>query len=299
MEPEKVKKLIIGDFNLKRFLKSGLIMVVSIYLFLCIYGCFYGDKVMFPVPPPTYTDTPETKKIELDNGTKITIFTQEVSSPDFYIIYSHGNAVDLGNMEPFMERSAVNLNCTMVGYDYPGYGTSEGKPSEDSVTKSIQAVYKYLIDKNIKAEKIIIWGRSVGSGPATLIAYEKPVAGLILESPFISAFRVVTRYPILPFDRFPNIDRIANVNCPVLVIHGKKDRVISFYHGKTIFNAAKKPKYCLWLDNAGHNNVEWIGKEKYWNVIKNFVETLKKEESGVMPSQLKTPKVTEVKVKHP
>ena len=229
---------------------------------------------MFPVQPPTYTDTPATQKVTLDDGTKITIYTAKVAKPVFYIIYSHGNAVDLGDMEPFMKRAATNLNCTMVGYDYPGYGTSEGKPSEESVSKSIQAVYKHLISKDIKDKKIIIWGRSVGSGPATLIAYEKPVAGLILESPFISAFRVVTRYRILPFDRFPNIDRIAEVDCPVLIIHGRLDQVIPFYHGEAIYEEAKYPKYFLWLDNAGHNNVEWAGQEKYWKAIKDFVKSL-------------------------
>lgn len=278
MDKEKIKKLVIGDFSIKRFAKSALFIVGSLYLFLCFYGCFYSDRMMFPAPPATYTDTPATGKVIMDDGTRITVYSVEVTNPDFYIIYSHGNAVDLGDMEPFMKRAATNLNCNFVGYDYPGYGTSEGKPSEESVTKSIHAVYKSLQDKGIKGSSIIIWGRSVGSGPATVIACEKPVAGLILESPFISAFRVVTRYRILPFDRFPNIDFIAQVDCPVMVIHGKRDRVIPFYHGKTIFAEAKEPKYCLWLDDAGHNDVEWVGREKYWHAIKEFVEMLGNED---------------------
>ena len=273
----KIKKLVIGDLSIKRMVRSVLLVLLSLYIFLWFYGYFFGEKAIFPAPKPSYADTASTKKLSLDDGTKITILTVDVPSPEFYIIYSHGNAVDLGMMQPFFKRTAAKLNCTVIGYDYPGYGTSEGKPSEESVTKSIEAVYRYLKDKKINDKQIIIWGRSVGSGPSTFIAYEQAVAGLILESPFTSAFKVVTRIQILPFDRFPNIDRIAEVECPVLFIHGTRDMVIPFHHGEKLYAAAKEPKYKLWLVEAGHNNVELGGGEIYWQTIKDFIESLRKK----------------------
>lgn len=271
----KIKKLVVGDFSLMRFVRSVVSGLIILYVFLLFYGCFYGDKAMFPAPRPSYSDTPETKSLRLADGTKITIYEAKVPNPEFYILYSHGNAVDLGIMEPFMKRTAEELNCSVIGYDYPGYGTSEGSPTEKSIYASIEAVYQYLKAKGIKDQQIVIWGRSVGGGPATYIAKKQPVSGLILESAFTSAFRVVTRIQILPFDRFPNIDRIAEIECPVLFIHGRSDRVIPFHHGETLYSKAKDPKYFLWLDKAGHNDVEWVGGEKYWLAVKDFIKTLR------------------------
>jgi abhydrolase domain-containing protein 17 len=307
MKKNKIKKLVLGNFSIKRLIRSVLAILLILYVFLLFIGFFCADKLIFPVPKPSYRDTAETRKLTLPDGKKITIYEISVINPDFYIIYSHGNAVDLGLIKPSLKRMATNIqhncinnrniklenyarnaqkdipnknalvhNCSVIGYDYPGYGTSDGKPSEKSITESIEAVYKYLKDKGATDKQIVIWGRSVGSGPATYIVYKYPVAGLILESAFTSAFRVVTRIQIVPFDRFPNINRIARVNCPVLFIHGRMDRVIPFHHGETLYNEAKAPKYYLWVDDAGHNNIEWTAGEEYWTSISNFLETLKK-----------------------
>src|SRR5215467_15450253 len=86
------------------------------------------------------------------------------------------------------------------------------------------AAYEYLTrELKISSDRIIIYGRSVGSGPAVHLAARMPAAGLILQSPFVSAFRVLTRIPLLPFDKFPNYKEIARVRWPVLIIHGTHD----------------------------------------------------------------------------
>ena len=100
----------------------------------------------------------------------------------------------------------------------------------------------------VPAKQIILYGRSVGGGPAIDLASRQKVGGLVVESSFVSAFWVLTRIPILPFDKFVNIDKIRKVRSPVLVIHGKADEVVHFWHGEQLFAAAKQPKLNFWVD---------------------------------------------------
>jgi len=73
------------------------------------------------------------------------------------------------------------------------------------------------------------------------LASRRPLAGLIVESGFVTAFRVMTRLPLLPFDKFRNIDKIGQVRCPVLVMHGEADEIVPLWHGQRLFQAAPSP----------------------------------------------------------
>jgi len=273
----RLKKLLWGNLSIKRILKSIVFIIISIYLFLFCFAYFYGERMIFPVPKSSYSITPtsDIKQMTLKSGGKINYYTINVPNSEFHIIYNHGNAVDLGEIQSFLRRISKNLHCSVTGYDYPGYGNTAGIPSEKNVSERIMRIYKQLKNKGVSDNQIIIWGRSIGSGPATFIAYKKPVAGLILISPFTSAFRVVTRIKLLPFDVFSNLDIISKINCPLLVIHGQIDKVIPVHHGKAIYAKAKNPKSILYVDKAGHNNVEDIGGQAYWTAISNFIKTLK------------------------
>ena len=164
----------------------------------------------------------------------------------------------------------------MFAYDYEGYGTSEGSPSEKNAYKDADAAYEYLVGQlKVSPDKIIIHGRSVGGGLATYLASREKVAGLILESSFVTAFRTLTQIPLLPFDKFRNIDRIKNIKCPVLVIHGKADKIIPFWHGEKLFEAANEPKLKFWVDDAGHNDLVMMAGNSYWDTIKHFTDFIK------------------------
>jgi fermentation-respiration switch protein FrsA (DUF1100 family) len=106
-------------------------------------------------------------------------------------------------------------------------------------------------------ERIIAYGRSVGTGPAVDLAARRPVGGLVVESGMTTAFRVLTRIPLLPGDRFRNIDKIGRVRCPVLVMHGRVDDIVPLSHGQALWAAAPEPKRFLWMDGAGHNDF-WL-----------------------------------------
>ncbi|HEX6280174.1 MAG TPA: alpha/beta hydrolase, partial [Pyrinomonadaceae bacterium] len=163
----------------------------------------------------------------------------------------------------------------VLAYDYRGYGTSAGAPSEEKSYEDIDAAYRYLTEElRVLPGKIILHGRSLGGGPSTDLAARRPVGGLILESTFTTAFRTVTRYQLVPFDKFRNLDKLALSKCPVLVIHGKDDRTIGFHHGEALFDSAPGMKYSLWVDNAGHNDLADVAGESYLNAIRDFSQEL-------------------------
>ena len=104
------------------------------------------------------------------------------------------------------------------------------------------------------------------------LAYNNPTAGLILESPFASAFRVKIVYPIVPFDKFSSIDRVDKVKTPVFVTHSRDDPVITFWHGKALFEKAVEPKMSLWIESAGHSGITYT--DKLWQKLVSFTEGL-------------------------
>nr|CAD1831742.1 unnamed protein product [Ananas comosus var. bracteatus] len=153
------------------------------------------------------------------------------------LLYSHGNAADLGQMyELFVELSS-HLGVNIMGYDYSGYGQSSGKPSEQNTYADIEAAYRCLIETyGAREEDVILYGQSVGSGPTLDLASRLPhLRAVVLHSPILSGLRVM--YPVKHtywFDIYKNIDKIPLVNCPVLVIHGTADEVVDWSHGRAM-----------------------------------------------------------------
>ncbi|CAN5194104.1 alpha/beta hydrolase [soil metagenome] len=232
------------------------------------------DNLIFRPPASSYQDGSRILKLPTSDGGTIAAKFYENDAAAHTILFSHGNAEDIGHVEPFVKRLR-DQGFAVLTFDYRGYGLSDGSPSEDKAYKYIDAAYDYLLnDLNIPAERIILHGRSLGGGVALHIATRKPVGGLILESTFTSAARVLTRIKVLPFDKFDNIGKIAAVACPVLVIHGKMDNTIPFYHGEKLYAAANAPKTPLWIENAGHNDLFYTARETYLIAIRDFSRTL-------------------------
>ncbi|MGI9055484.1 MAG: alpha/beta hydrolase, partial [Pyrinomonadaceae bacterium] len=209
-------------------------------------------------------------------GEYISALFFENPSADYTILFSHGNAEDIFSSDGFTKESR-DKGFNVFVYDYHGYGINKGKPSEQNSYEDAETAYDYLInDLKIAPEKIIIFGRSLGGAISIDLASRKKCGGLIAESTFTSAFRVLTHYRIYPFDKFNSLGKIKNVRCPVLFIHGKEDEVIPFWHSEILFAAANEPKFFFSLDNANHNNVSDIGGEDYFQAIKDFANTLPK-----------------------
>ena len=234
---------------------------VVLYGALCLVALLVADRMIFLPPPATYRDGAEIVKLRTADGVRISAVHLPHASAPYTLLVSHGNAEDLGDIRPHLERLRA-LGFSVLAYDYRGYGTSEGTPSERGTYADIDAVYAYLTrELGVPPARIIAYGRSVGSGPAVDLAAREPLGGLVVESGFTTAFRVPTRVRLFPFDKFDNLDKIPRVRCPVLVMHGRADEIVPFGHGEALWRAALQPKRFFWAERAGHNDF-WLVDER-------------------------------------
>ncbi|HEV7551730.1 MAG TPA: alpha/beta hydrolase [Candidatus Angelobacter sp.] len=266
---------------MKRILRAMLLLLCALYIGLLLFAVFLSDSMIFLPHPSSYQDSAEILKVTTASGKKISATYLPNPGARFTLLVSHGNAEDLGDDRYWLD-SLRHAGFSVFAYDYEGYGTSEGKPSERAFYEDAAAAYEFLaVNLKTAPDRIIIFGRSVGTGPAAYIAAKRPCAGLILQSPFVSAFRVLTRIPLLPFDKFPNYKYIRHVHSPVLIMHSRADSVIPFWHGKKLFDMANLPKHSFWATNADHNDFELA--QGYTDAIQTFAATLGKAEPAHPP----------------
>ena len=235
----------------------------------------FADRIIFQPPAATYKGTGQIHKLRTANQRKISAMYLPNRNSPYTVPSSHGNAEDLGTVRYELEAFR-EMGYAVLGYDYEGYGTSEGKPLEAAVYRDIDAAYLYLTrERRVPVDRMIAHGRSLGGAVAADLASRNPVAGLILESTFVSAVRVMTRVWV-PFDKFRTLAKLKHVQCPVLVIHGTHDEVVGFWHGQMLYAEAHTPKRKLWVDGAGHNDLAEVAGERYRRAWLEFTELLEK-----------------------
>lgn len=265
---KNIKRWLFGDFSVKRLMCS----ILFIYAFLCFYAFFFSERLIFQPPSSSQNESRQVIKINSANGVKISAVHFPNPQAKYTILYSHGNAEDLSGILWVMGEIRES-GFAVFAYDYQGYGTSQGKPSEYNAYRDIEAAYNYLtLQLGVPAKQIIVYGRSVGGAPAIDLASRQTVGGLVVESSFVSAFRVLTQIPILPFDKFVNIDKIGKVRSPVLVIHGTADEVVRFWHGEQLLAGANEPKLNFWVDGAGHNDLMDVAGDRYAETLRKFAQ---------------------------
>ncbi len=233
------------------------------------------DRLMFH-PPSTYRDNQEILKLKTANGKQISALYLPNPQAQYTLLYSHGNAEDIGTIYTHL-LSLRNFGFSVLAYDYQGYGTSEGRPTEKNTYLDIEAAYQYLTQTlHIPPEHIILYGASIGSGPSIELALRKPIAGLILQSPFVSIFRVMTKWPLLPWDPFNNLEKIGLISKPILLMHGEQDNIVPVWHGRKLLKKIRLPAPPLFVEGAHHNDFVAVAGQRYWEAIRLFVESLRK-----------------------
>ena len=258
---------------LKAAIKSAARIFAIVVVLLLLIGTACINSLMFhPVKGGYSTAT----RGYVDIGTNSVKVAAIVYGPERgkkAIIRCHGNAEDAKGTLWALAKLA-EAGYTVASVDYPGYGLSDGSPDEEGCYRNVHRLYDWLVEKRgFKPEDIIVNGFSIGTGPATELAATRPCGGLILEAPFLSAPRVVTRVRLLPVDPFPNLKRIGDVKCRVLMIHGTGDRVIPYSQGQALFKLANEPKRFVSVDDGDHNTlVDDMGFDNYYKLIKEFVE---------------------------
>ncbi|MGF1524082.1 MAG: alpha/beta hydrolase [Leptolyngbyaceae cyanobacterium] len=269
------RQLLVGNFTWRRLARSLLL----IYAIFALYIFFQADSMIFLPQPASYQDTTTDNllKLPVTETEQISAVYLPNSQATHTLLYIHGNAEDLGDIRPFLEQ-LLDWGFSVFAYDYRGYGTSDGKPSERNAYQDATTAYRHLTEQlRIPPEQMIVYGRSVGGGSATELASQYPIGGLILESTFTSVFRVVVPFPLLPFDKFPNLTKLRTVQCPVLIMHGEADQTIPWHHGQALYAAAPEPKAFLWIENAGHNDFALVAGDRLREALRSFQQMVAKE----------------------
>ncbi len=255
-----------------------LCLLAATYVGFVLFALLFTNRRLFPAPPSSYTDNDNLLKLETPSGHHITATHIEKPDAKYTLLYCHGNAEDLGTAKTNYAALSSRCGYSVLAFDYPGYGTSTGRPTPRTAIEAAETALAYLTaQKGIPPSRILLYGRSLGGGPATDIASRIPVAGLILEQTYTSVFRTVLPFRILPWDHFDNLSKIRRVQCPLFILHGGADYVVPPSHFRQLLAAAPGPKTHLWVDYAGHgDHLLTTAGPRYWEKLNEFQKLVEK-----------------------
>ena len=196
------------------------------------------------------------------------------------LLFFHGNA---GNISHRLDSIAIfhRLGLDVLIVDYRGYGRSTGKPTERGTYDDAQAAWYYLVaERGIEPRRIVVFGRSLGGAVGAWLAGQLPAAeapaAVIIESSFSSGADMARRlYPVFPARlltrlKYPVVEFVADLRCPLLVVHSRDDEIIPYSMGRAIYAAAPEPKSFLEL-RGDHNSGFWISRDVYTAGLERFL----------------------------
>jgi uncharacterized protein len=251
----------------------ALILGLAVVLPAALY--FAQERMIFhPQPMPEFVrariaERAESHFIEAADGTRLHAWHLR-GSP--LVVYLGGNAEEVSWMLAPATRAAPGSGWLLV--DYRGYGSSAGAPSEAALTADAIRWYDYAKEK-LGAQRIIAFGRSLGSGVAVQLAAERPIDGVVLVAPFDSLTDVGQRhYPYLPVSwmlkhRFDSLGRAPMIGAPLLCLVAERDDIIPVVHSKRLYEAWNGPKRWVELRGAGHNSTD--DAPAFWQAIREFL----------------------------
>lgn len=266
-----------GEFCVKRWLGITLLIILPCYAVVAVYARLISERSIFQPQLSSYRDTQQVIKLASGDGTLISAIYLANPAAQYTILYSHGNAEDIGQLGPILD-GIHHAGFAVLAYDYRGYGTSAGRPTESGAYQDADAAYAYLTKNlQIAPNRIIALGRSLGGAVSVDLASRRVLAGLVVESSFVSAYRVMTTWPLLPFDRFDSAAKIGKISIPVFILHGTHDTIIPFWHGEALYRAANQPKRSLWIAGADHNDLFDVAGDRYGAALKDFAASINRK----------------------
>lgn len=263
---------------------ATLLLAGAAYAVLALLAHHWSLRLLFPRPPASYGRSPEVQFLEAEDGVRIAARFWPAPQPRRTVLWLHGNGEDLGGIADTVDEWN-RRGFAVFAIDYRGYGLSEGRPDEaNTVADARRALAWLATQQGVPSAEVVVVGYSLGGGPAVDLAVELPLAGLILLAPFVSAYRVMTRLPLLLGDKFENLRKIGRLRCPVLVVHGTEDDTVPLWHGRRLFAAATVPKSRLWVDGAGHTDFAEVAGEAYWAAIDEFIARIDDAQPTAVPA---------------
>src|SRR5438094_3383813 len=279
------------------------------YLVLLLLAWRFQDRLAFPAPRASL---PDPKRVGVENGEKVELVSgdgtklvgwylkaveggggrskaghDDGASTAFHrppptspaLLWFYGNGETVAAIWPIV-REFQPPGTALLVVDYPGYGGSGGRATEAALYAAAEAGYALLATRpGVDPHRIFVYGRSLGSAVAIYTAAHRPVAGLILESPFTSAaamakhhYRLVPRFLLhLSLD---NLTTVKLVYCPILLFHGDADRLVPGAMGMAVAAAAPGPVEVVLLHGSGHNDTYEIGGRAYRDKMWAFITGL-------------------------
>jgi fermentation-respiration switch protein FrsA (DUF1100 family) len=196
------------------------------------------------------------------------------------LLWFHGNAGNISHRLDNLRLLHDHVGINVLLFDYRQYGRSAGSVSEAGVYADARGARAYLLSRaDVAADRIVYFGRSLGSAVAIDLAVTQSPRGLILETPFTSlrdmARQLLPRplSAVLPRS-FDSLDKIRAVGCPKLFLHGDQDEIIPYEQGRRLFAAAPPPKAFFTIRGAGHNDTYIVGGAPYFARITMFFDAL-------------------------
>lgn len=268
----------------QKLLRISFIVVFLLFFFNAYLFLQQPNMLFYPVKEITATPTEwglayEQVELKLADNTKISGWYLPHPQAAKTVLFFHGNGGNIshrGNSLSVFHQ--LNLNVLII--DYPGYGDSEGTPSEQGLYQSADAAWHYLVsDKKVNPKDIIIFGRSLGGAVAVDLASRVNAGAVILESTFSSVsdvadiiFPVLSEFIYLRYS-FDSLNKIKKVTAPVLMIHSPEDEIIPFVLGKKLFDGIISEKKFLYIE-GGHNDGFMTSITVYMRTLGSFIQSI-------------------------
>ncbi|MBN2591203.1 MAG: alpha/beta hydrolase [Sedimentisphaerales bacterium] len=262
----------------KKLLTTILFMLLRIYILVCIaVYLFQGKLIFFPQKlnensPTIASHKDEEITIELD-GVKLHGWLINQGN-ERLLIYYGGNAEEVSSS--IIDLADID-KCTILALNYRGYGKSEGSPSQKALFNDAIEVFDQITAKlNILPERVILLGRSLGSGVAVHVACQRNISKLILTTPFDSVRNIAKKMlPIFPVGLlirhpFDSVSIVDKIKAPCLMFLAENDQVIPLKNSMNLANHFTAPLDTITIKNAGHNNIQIYGL--YISAINDFID---------------------------
>ena len=257
---------------------TWLLLIAALALGVPAWAWFAQESLLFFPQPVSSTAHLPARALRLEvaaaDGTHLRGWiVKGTAAPAPTVIYFGGNAEEVSWT---ISDQRWPRDWTIVGVNYRGYGTSEGKPGEPALTADALVIYDAVTKRDdVDPRRIVVFGRSLGTAIATHLAAERPVAGAILVSPYDSMTAIgKLHYPWLPVSlllrhRFDAVPDAKRNTMPMLAIVGGADSIIPAERSRALFDAWAGPKTWLVVPRAGHND---LGNDAaFWESVAGFL----------------------------
>jgi fermentation-respiration switch protein FrsA (DUF1100 family) len=238
---------------------------------------YYPERLSVRTPPPAHAAGAAEAWIGTADGETIHGLYWPAPAGRPTVLFFHGNAGHVFDWA-LVREDLAGLEAGLLLVDYRGYGKSTGRPSESGLAEDAEGSLRWLGERGVPEERVVLFGKSLGGGVAVELARRHAVCGLVLESTFTSIPAVAEHlFPVFPVgdlfpDRFESAAKLPEVHCPLLVVHGSDDALIPLSEGQALFQAAPEPKTLWVVPGADHNDVSWVAREAYGQRLREWLD---------------------------